>query len=191
MNNKKITKKINFLLKEEVLPGWTDPSIPQIGSPDGPVAPLPKDRTWNPNWWTDGDLIDGVRGVHPWWDIPEFLPLIPYLDPFLSPFGDHNPSNNDTPRDDSDGDDAVQEDDNGFEITPGFSQPARIPAHLIPNIPKSPNIGWENYFEEPAGSGQWWYCPYGSPNNPNRLPSGIKPTRHATPGLWGTWGINR
>ncbi len=175
MNNKKITKKINFFLKEDVLPGWNDPSVPQIGAPKGPITPYPTDGTWNPNWWGEDDATDVIRGVHPWWDIPELLPLIPYFDPFLSPFGDHNPSNNDTPGDDPDdgGGDYVEEDDNGFEITPGFPQPNRIPANLIPNIPTQPAPGWENYFQEPPGSGQWWYCPYGSPNNPNRLPSGI------------------
>lgn len=173
MNNKKITKKINFLLKEEVTPGWNSPSIPQIGAPGGPITPYPTDGTWNPDWWSEDDVVHTLPGLHPWSDIPELMPLIPNVDPFLSPFGNHNPTDDSPRNSDSDDDYIENENEDGWIDTPGYPPPNRIPENLIPNIPMQPAPGWENYFQSPPGSGQWWYAPYGSPNNPNSVPSGL------------------
>jgi hypothetical protein len=181
MNNKKINKKINFLLKEDV-------PLPEIGAPGGPISPYPHDGYGG---LSNDDIVRGIEELpwlHPLAD-PLVLPqFFPYLDPFLSPFGDRNPPNG-TPQNPDGGEDMEEEDDEGFQVTPGFPPPNRIPPNLIPNIPQQPAPGWENYFQAPPGSGQWWYCPYGSPNNPNRVPSGITP--HNYPGILpSNWGTN-
>jgi hypothetical protein len=183
MRNKKINKKINLLLNEvsgedvpaaqEVpfIPQTPAQNIPSIGAPGVPSgtppwrpapyivpAGTPPELWGDPSFWfwlttgaatwpvtgTQGVVIDVLQN--------EFVEIEDMLD-------DERERRRERIRPKSSG-----EDDNGFDIYPGFAQPTRIPKNLIKHLPKFPTPGWQNYFQNGGG---WWYAPHHSPNNPN------------------------
>ena len=182
MRNTKINKKINLLLNEisgsdvppsEGIPYYQTPAqnIPSIGAPGVPSgtppwrpAPYIPQPGSPPEFWGDPEFwfwtltgaaewpLTGSEGVVLDFMQDNYQDIEGMQDEENERFREHI-----KPK-------SIGEDDNGFDIYPGFSQPVRIPKHLIPNIPKWGEPGWQNYFQN---GGSWWYCPHHSPNNPH------------------------